>query len=77
MCKSQLQIGQTVQCVLYSIGYGLDDEVFESRQGKRFYLLHNAQTGCLANPASYSMGSGALSVGAKWPTREANHLTYI
>jgi hypothetical protein len=41
--------------------------------GKYFSLLHSVQTGSGAHPASYPMGSGALSVGVKLPGSEADH----
>jgi hypothetical protein len=42
-------------------------------QRRDFSFLHNAQTGCGAHPASYSMGMGAISPGAKRPRRVAEH----
>jgi hypothetical protein len=41
--------------------------------GKNFFLLHSVQTGSGADPASYSIGTEALSPGIKWPGREADH----
>jgi hypothetical protein len=38
-----------------------------------FSLLHCVQTGSGAHPASYPMDTGALSLGVKWPGREAYH----
>jgi hypothetical protein len=37
-----------------------------------FYVLHNVQTGSDVLPASYPMGTGALSSEAERPGREAN-----
>jgi hypothetical protein len=36
-------------------------------------FLHVVQTGCGAHPASYPMGTGTLSPGAKRQGREADH----
>jgi hypothetical protein len=38
-----------------------------------FSLLHVVQTGSGADPASYPMGTGALSPGVRRPGREADH----
>jgi hypothetical protein len=35
---------------------------------------HPVQNGSGAHPASYPMGTRALSLGVKWPGREADHL---
>ena len=62
---SQLQIRQNVYCVLkYGICYGLDDQGFEYRQGRRFDLLQNVQTRSPAHPASHSVCSGRTSRGS-------------
>jgi hypothetical protein len=39
-----------------------------------FSLHHRVQNGSGAHPASYPMGTGALSLGVKSPGREADHL---
>jgi hypothetical protein len=52
-------------------GYGLEDPGF--RQDKTFSLLHSVQTGTQAHPASYPIGTGAISPGVKRPGREADH----
>jgi hypothetical protein len=42
-----------------SVGYGLDDSGFKTRQGQQmFYPLKNVQTDSGAQTASYSMGIG-------------------
>jgi hypothetical protein len=46
---------------------------FDFRQGQNFSLLRSVQTGSEAHPASYPMGTGALSLGAKLPRRKADH----
>jgi hypothetical protein len=38
-----------------------------------FSLLHDVQTGSGTHPASYAMGTGAISPGVKWPRREVYH----
>jgi hypothetical protein len=38
-----------------------------------FFLLHNVQTGSVAQPASYAMGTGAVSPGVKRLGRETDH----
>jgi hypothetical protein len=38
-----------------------------------FSLYHRAQNGSGSHPASYPMGTGALSLGLKRPGREADH----
>lgn len=43
--------------------YGVDDPVSESRQDKRFFLLQNVLSGFGSHPASYSIGTGVLSLG--------------
>jgi hypothetical protein len=46
---------------------------FDSRQTQEiFSLLHSLHTGCEAHPASYPMGTGALSPGEKRPGREVD-----
>jgi len=42
-----------------------------------FYIRHNVQTGSEAHPASYSMRTGVISLGIKWPGREADHLHHL
>jgi hypothetical protein len=56
-------------------GYGLDDRGFGVRVmvGQEFLLLHAVQNGSEIHPASYPMGTGALSPGVKRQGREANH----
>jgi hypothetical protein len=39
-----------------------------------FSHLHSVQTGIGAHPASYPMGTGAVSPRVKWTGREANRL---
>jgi hypothetical protein len=41
---------------------------------KDFSLLHRAQTGSRAQPASYSISISTLSSEVKWPEREVEHL---
>jgi hypothetical protein len=48
----------------------------DDREIKFRFLLEStdvSQTGSGAHPASYPMGTGALSPGVKWPGREADH----
>jgi hypothetical protein len=43
-------------------------------RGWEFFSLHHCvQTGSEAHPASYPMGTRALSLGVKWPGSEADH----
>jgi hypothetical protein len=59
-----------------AIGYELDDPGsrvrFPAGVGN-FSLHHRIQTGSGAHPASYSKGTGDLSLGVKRPGREADH----
>jgi hypothetical protein len=43
----------------------------ESQLSQEFSLLHVAETGSGAHPASYTIGNGALSPGLKRPVSEA------
>jgi hypothetical protein len=52
------------------MGYELESWGSIPGRGKRFSLLHSVQTGSGIHPASYSMGTGALSPGIKWPGME-------
>jgi hypothetical protein len=57
-------------------GYGLDDQgerEFESRQGKKFSLLHIVQTASGVHPTSYKMGTGGSFPRVKRQGREADH----
>jgi hypothetical protein len=59
-----------------ALGYGLDDRGSRVRfpaGAGNFSLHHRVQNGSGAHPASYPMGIGALSLGAKRPGREADH----
>jgi hypothetical protein len=58
--------GTSIIILITSIKICLD-----SRHGRDF--LHNAQTGCGAQPASYPVGIGAISPGVKRPRREVEH----
>jgi hypothetical protein len=63
--------------VSIALGYGLDDRGcrvrFPAGTGN-FSLHHRVQDGSGAHPASYPMGARCgLSMGVKWPGREANH----
>jgi hypothetical protein len=42
-------------------------------RARNYRLLEGVQTGSGAHPASYPMGTGALSPGVKRPSREAEH----
>jgi hypothetical protein len=56
--------------------YGLDDWMIGVQflvGAVIFSLRHCVQTGSGAHPASYLMGTGALSLGVKRPGREADH----
>jgi hypothetical protein len=61
-------------------GYGLDDRMigvrFPVRAGN-FSLRHRVQTGSGAQPPSYQIDTGALSLGVKQPGREADYSTSI
>jgi hypothetical protein len=46
---------------------------FEFRHGQEFSLHHIVHTDSGAHPASYAMGNGVLSLGAKRTRREPDH----
>jgi hypothetical protein len=48
---------------------------FEPWYGQEIYLLNVVQTGSVAQPASYPMGTGALSSAVQRPRHEADHST--
>jgi hypothetical protein len=58
------------------LGYGLNDRgsrvQFPTGAGNSS-LYHRIQNGSGAHPASYTMVTGVLSPGVKWPWREADH----
>jgi hypothetical protein len=58
------------------IGYGLDERGsrvrFPARAGN-FSLHYSVQNGSGTHPASYPMGTGAVSLKVKRPGREADH----
>jgi hypothetical protein len=54
-----------------AMGYGLDGQGLIPFRDKSF--LHSIQTSSGAHPASYPVGTGVLSPGAKSPGREADH----
>jgi hypothetical protein len=56
-------------------GYGLEGRGVgvDSRLEQDFSSLHIFQTGSGAHPASYIMGTAALSERVKLPAREADH----
>jgi hypothetical protein len=56
-------------------GWTTEGSVLESRWGQEFSFLHVVQAGSGAHPASYPMGTGALSPGVKRSGREADHST--
>jgi hypothetical protein len=59
-----------------ALGYGLDDQGSRIRflvGAGNFSLHHCIQNGSGAQPASYSMGARALSLGVKWKEHEADH----
>jgi hypothetical protein len=60
-------------------GYGLwaGGTGFDSSQKQDFPLLHSIQTGSGVHPASYLMGTGALSLGVKRPGREVDHSPHL
>jgi hypothetical protein len=71
-----INIGESCDsAVCMTTGYELDHR----RAGVRvpwvqdFSPLHVVRTGCAAHPASYSMGTGALSMGVKRQKREADY----
>jgi hypothetical protein len=56
--------------------YWLDDRDSRVRVpagAGNFSLYHRVQNGSRAHPASYPVGTGAFSLGVKWPGREADH----
>jgi hypothetical protein len=56
-------------------GYGMDDRMIGVRfsaGARNFFLRHHVQTGSWAHPASYTVGTGVLSLGIKRPGREAD-----
>jgi hypothetical protein len=60
------------------VGYGLDDRGSRVRfpvGAGNFSLHHRVQNGSGAHPASYPIGTGALSLGVKWLGRESDHPT--
>jgi hypothetical protein len=62
--------------VRIALGYGLDDRGSKVRfpvGGGNFSLHHRLQNGSGAHPASYPMGTRALSLGVKRPGRETDH----
>jgi hypothetical protein len=56
-------------------GYRLDNKgsEFESKSGQKSSLLHIVQSGSVAQPASYPMGSASYFPGAKQQGREADN----
>jgi hypothetical protein len=46
---------------------------FDSWQERKVFLLYTIQTGCKGHVAPYTMNTGTLSQGVKWPEGEANH----
>jgi hypothetical protein len=56
-------------------GYGLDDRGVGVRVpvGSIFLFSTSSRPALGAHPASYTMGTGALCPGVKWPEREADH----
>jgi hypothetical protein len=59
-----------------ALGYGLDDRGSRVRfpaGAGNFFLNHRVQSGSGAHPASYPMGTRALSLGVQRPGREADH----
>jgi hypothetical protein len=59
-----------------ALGYGLGDRGSRIRLPVgtgNFSLHHRVQNGSGAHPASYTMGTGAISLRVKRPGREADH----
>jgi hypothetical protein len=62
-----------------AVGIATDCEMDDQEVGvsvpvwARIFTLHVIQTGSGAHPASYRMGTGALSPGVKRLVREADH----
>jgi hypothetical protein len=57
-----------------ALGYGLDDRWFESREGLGIFLFTTASRPALEpTQPPIQWVSGALSLGEKWPGREADH----
>jgi hypothetical protein len=78
MCNGSwlVPFGSRGSAVSVATSYGLDGRgVGVPSPGKgQDYSFHSVQTGSGGHPASYQMGIGALSPGAKRPEREADHL---
>jgi hypothetical protein len=58
-----------------ALGYGLDDQGFESRQGVGIFLFATATRLALGPPTQspFLWVPGVLSLGIKWPGRETGH----
>jgi hypothetical protein len=57
-----------------ALGYRLDDQGFESRQGMGIFLFTTASRPALGPTQLFiEWVPGALSLGVKWPGREADH----
>jgi len=52
---------------------GRESKKIESRQRQDLSLLEDIQTGSGAHQASYTMCTGVLCPGAKWPGRDVEH----
>jgi hypothetical protein len=62
------------QCVhLLTTGWTAEGSECESWEMQEFSLLHSAQTGSGAHPASYPMDTGDSFPGSKPPGRDAHH----
>jgi hypothetical protein len=61
-----------------ALGYGLDDQGFESRQGLRIFLFSTVSRLALGpTQPPIQLVAGALSLGVKRPGREADHSLYL
>jgi hypothetical protein len=56
-------------------GWTTEGPEFEFHYGQELYLFHIVQTDSAALPASYTMGTGNLSLGVKRPGCEADQST--
>jgi hypothetical protein len=58
------------------LGYGLDDREFDSRQGLEIFVFATAFRAALGpTQPPIQCEPGVLSLGIKWPGREADHLS--
>jgi hypothetical protein len=72
--NEELERGSRDRSVGIALGYGLDDRRFHSRQGLGIFLFTTASRTALGpTQPPIQLVPGALSLGIKWPGREADH----